>query len=134
MFTVSNFCACDYVRQEVGGKYTCIGVYPNATMAIADFLIPITISFYVEITSSSFDAIDVHFILEDRTTNRIFSSFPAKVKLNGFSSPPLATFPIEIKPGGPCRLHFSAITGDQKIELGDLAIFEVQPNATPRLL
>src|SRR3712207_1168807 len=122
MFEAANRIICDYVRQEAGGTYTCIGVYPHASIMIEDFSVPVKVSLYIEITSTDYGLVDAHFILEDRASSTIFNSFPARVKLNGWTTPPLATYPMEIKARGPCVVRFSAIAGDRKIDLALLTI------------
>lgn len=127
MFGVANTLICDHVRREYDGKYTCLGIYPNSSVVVPDFVVPVKLSFYVEIFSTLYQTIDAHFILEDRISNIVFSSFPSRLLLNGWSSPPLATLPIEIKARGPATVHFSAIAGDQKVELTNFTISQIPP-------
>jgi hypothetical protein len=117
MFRVQNAIVCDIVRAELANKFACLGIYPKGLIVISDFSLPMLVSFFLDIASEHHTEADAHFILENRQTNEVFSSFQAKVALEGWTSTPLYTPPMEIRASGPATIHFSAIVGSQKIEL-----------------
>ncbi|MBA3896562.1 MAG: hypothetical protein H0X36_05410 [Sphingomonadaceae bacterium] len=123
MFEVTAAIVCDIVRSEGAGKLYCLGIYPSNAIAISNFEIPGLISFYIDIRSELHQEVDAHFILEDRINNDVFVNFSAKVSLSGWATAPLTGGPYQIKPRGPTTINFSALVGDQRVELAVVNVF-----------
>jgi hypothetical protein len=124
IFRVLNAVVCDIVRPEAAAKYACLGIYPKGAVGISDFTLPLYLAFFLDIESDQKAKIDAHFILENRQSNRVFSSFSNPVDLDGALTTPLYTPPMAINVDGPSWIHFSAIAGGEKIELATAYIFK----------
>jgi hypothetical protein len=77
---LSNFIACDDIRQEVSGKHTFVGVFENLTLNFSDvesWPAAIKISFYMSITREKGDAVF------NRFEFKILRSGEEKASING---------------------------------------------------
>src|SRR5438067_1157761 len=55
--TVLNVILCDFVTQEVTGKFTCVGIYPAAAVGLPAFPGAVTVSFYMEVVGRAAGAV-----------------------------------------------------------------------------
>jgi hypothetical protein len=46
---ILNVIVCDFVSQEVTGKFTCVGIYPSASIGVSILPSSVALSFYMEV-------------------------------------------------------------------------------------
>jgi hypothetical protein len=47
--TILNVIVCDLVSQEITGKFTCVGIYPAASIALPVIPGAVSLAFYMEV-------------------------------------------------------------------------------------
>ena len=140
---------CDDVREEVGGKFTLVGVYNGIMYYMVPFptfmpKLAMRVS-YVETPGESTEAVEIKVlaISSGHEAQILFSHLlPAEARDNVTAPPKLdedsrvfltAMFNIIISPllvPGPCKISVRAYRGDVELRLGSLRIMH-HPDYVP---
>ncbi|MEV4932719.1 hypothetical protein [Sphingobium sp. LSP13-1-1.1] len=94
--TVSKSIGCDFIRQEMGGKFTLLGVYPNNSVLVTDPDLPVLLSFYIEILSDENRTVPIELQIRNQF-NVVLNKSSLNLTLSSNFTAPLTWGPLTIK-------------------------------------
>jgi len=94
--TVSKSIGCDFIRQETGGKFTLLGIYPNNSVLVTDPDLPVLLSFYIEILSDENRTVPIELQVRNQF-NVVLNNSSLNLTISSNFTAPITWGPLTIK-------------------------------------
>jgi hypothetical protein len=98
--SISKAIACDFVRQEMGGKYSILGIYPNNAVVISEINSPVHLSFYIEILSDETRVVPIELQIKN-SFGLVANRSNLNLTISGLLTAPITWGPVPISVQSP---------------------------------
>lgn len=126
---VKNVVVCDLVRQELGGKFLCVGIYPAGHIALTNSYSVANLSFYVELIGRTDGPLTGHLRIMKKGQLNVLVTSPYNINTQKDVAIPLYTNPLSFAAQGDGEYILEWSIVGRWAELAVFTIVTVSANA-----